>query len=633
MSSIQYPSYQRPVLRPPTARQRYSLEHALLSILLGLLFFVAIFFLFITSFEVWYGGRIYPGISVDGMDMSGLTVQQAADRIAAQVAYPNNGKILLRDGTHIWSATPAQLGLYFDPQTTAQKAFEIGRQGVFTDQLKDQYAIFSSGSSLQPVMILDERATYAYLTTLAGEVDKPSVEASIELKGTEVSVRQGQIGRSLDIPKTTALISMQMRTLHDSIINLSIEEKKPQVLDATQQATLARQMLSQPLTIALPKEDADQSGPWVIDPQTLASMLTFELVKTDKGQQYQMNLNTDQLRSYLTQIAPTLVRTSQNPLMHFNDDTHQLEVAQHAVIGRELDVEGSINAIQEKLRAGEHTISMSMKYTNPGVTDTSTGESLGIRELVHAETSYYYGSSAARVQNITTAASKFNGVLVAPGEVFSMATTLGDITLDNGYAEALIILGNQTIKGVGGGVCQVSTTLFRAAFFAGFPIVERHAHAYRVYYYEKVAGNRVDPKLAGLDATVFVPLVDFKFTNDTPNWLLMETEVNPANSSITWKFYSTPNGRSVTMDTTGTTNLTPPPAPVYHENPDLAKGKIKQVDWAAEGADVSVTRTVTQDGQVVIQDTFNTHYQAWPDMFEYGPGTDVPTQDANKPQG
>jgi vancomycin resistance protein YoaR len=102
-----------------------------------------------------------------------------------------------------------------------------------------------------------------------------------------------------------------------------------------------------------------------------------------------------------------------------------------------------------------------------------------------------------------------------------MAEILGDVSLDNGYAEALIILGDRTIEGVGGGVCQVSTTLFRTAFLGGFPIVERHPHAYRVGYYEQNSSGHINPNFAGLDATVFVPIVDLKFINDTPNWLLM----------------------------------------------------------------------------------------------------------------
>jgi vancomycin resistance protein YoaR len=267
-----------------------------------------------------------------------------------------------------------------------------------------------------------------------------------------------------------------------------------------------------------------------------------------------------------------------------------------------------------------------MSNTNPPATDQATGEQLGIRELIHTETSYFYGSDAGRVQNIQTAASRFHGLLVAPGEVFSMAAALGDITLDNGYAEAMIILGDQTIKGVGGGVCQVSTTLFRTAFFSGLPILERHAHAYRVYYYEKVAGNRINANLAGLDATVFVPLVDLKFKNDLPSWLLMETYVNPSASSITWKFYSTSDNRRVEWQTTGITNVVPAPDPVYRENPNLPSGTIKQVDWAAEGADVTVNRTVYKNDAVYLQDTFSTHYLPWANSYEYGPGTEIPSQ-------
>jgi vancomycin resistance protein YoaR len=397
------------------------------------------------------------------------------------------------------------------------------------------------------------------------------------------------------------------------------------ILDASEQADLARAMLSQPLTLTLPSQDANQAGPWTINPQELAPMLAFERVPDGSSTQYQVRLNREMLQAYLANLAPNLVRTPQNARFTFNDETHQLELLQSAVIGRELNVEGSIEDIQKRLDGGEHSIPLTMKYTDPSVTDKSTGEQLGIRELIHAETSYYYGSSSSRVQNIKTAASKFHGLLVAPGETFSMATALGDITLDNGYAEALIIVGNQTLKGVGGGVCQVSTTLFRTVFFSGFPIVERHAHAYRVYYYEKVAGNRINPNFAGRDATVFVPLVDFKFTNDTPYWLLMETYVNPEASSITWKFYSTSDNRRVEWDTTGPTNIVSAPPAVYHENSDLPGGTIKQVDWAADGADVTVNRTVYRGDAVHLQDTIYTHYEAWPDAFDYGPGTEIPS--------
>jgi vancomycin resistance protein YoaR len=198
-----------------------------------------------------------------------------------------------------------------------------------------------------------------------------------------------------------------------------------------------------------------------------------------------------------------------------------------------------------------------------------------------------------------------------------MAEVLGDISLDNGYAEALIIYGDRTIKGVGGGVCQVSTTLFRAAFFGGYELVERHPHAYRVGYYEQGPGSPG----TGLDATVFVPLVDFKFRNDSDSWLLLETYVY--GNQLLWKFYSTSDGRSVEWSRRISDEVEAP-KPLYKENPELDKGEIKQIDYEADGMDVVVYRTVTRAGETLHQDTIKTHYLPWRAIYEFGPGTDIP---------
>jgi vancomycin resistance protein YoaR len=269
-----------------------------------------------------------------------------------------------------------------------------------------------------------------------------------------------------------------------------------------------------------------------------------------------------------------------------------------------------------------------MEFTNPQVTDEATAEQLGISEAVSVHTSYFYGSSSERIHNIELASARFHGVLIPPGGTLSMADLLGDVSLDSGYAEAWIIFGDRTIKGVGGGVCQVSTTLFRTAFLGGYQIDERYPHAYRVGYYEQTASGGYNPDYAGLDATVFAPVVDFKFTNDSQYWLLMETYVNAAGRSLTWKFYSTSDGRTVDWQTTGITNVVPELDPLYEENADLAKGEIKQVDWGVDGADVTVTRTVTRNGEVIHQDTINTHYVPWRDIYQYGPGTeDMPPKE------
>jgi len=117
--------------------------------------------------------------------------------------------------------------------------------------------------------------------------------------------------------------------------------------------------------------------------------------------------------------------------------------------------------------------------------------------------------------------------------------------------------------------------------------------------------------------------VDFKFQNDTPYFILMETYLNPGARSLTWKFYSTSDGREVEWETSGPTNVVEPPEPKFEENPELAQGEIRQVDWAAEGADVTVTRRVIRNNVVIYEDVFTTHYQPWRDVYQFGPGTEL----------
>jgi vancomycin resistance protein YoaR len=605
----------------PRAQNRIQPQQILIVLLVGAALFFGFLAASLFGFELLYMGRIYPGVSVAGIDVSGLNADKAAAKITEEFAYPSTGQLVLSD-EQLWLTSPGEMGLYLDPQTSAQTALQIGRSGGVFNRLSEQFETWYYRRDLPPALIFDQRRAHDFLTRLSEQINIPVVEPSLRLEGTQVIVQPGQAGRKLNIDTTLAMLTAQMRTLQDGIIPLLIEEIRPTIPDVTQQAELAQRILSQPLVIQLPSDQPNQKGPWEIEPARLAQMLKFERVVDGPQANYRITLDAVQLSAKLQEIAPQIQTYPQNARFIFNDDTRQLDLIEPAVIGRDLNLQASLTQTQEKVLQGEHTIDLALNLTNPAITDSVTGSEIGITELVHAETSFFYGSSASRVQNITAAARRFHGLLIAPGETFSMANALGDISLDNGYAEALIIYGNQTIQGVGGGVCQVSTTLFRAAFFAGYPINERHAHAYRVSYYEKVAGNKRDNNLAGLDATVYVPVVDFKFTNDTPYWLLMETYVNPSYSSLIWKFYSTKDGRSMTWETTGPRNIVEAPKPRYIENPELSKDEVKQIDWEAEGADITVRRTVYKDGQTYLTDTFNTHYQPWQAAYEYGPGTE-----------
>jgi vancomycin resistance protein YoaR len=613
----------KPILPSP-------LLQGLVAILIGLMLFSMGLVVAPLGFELAYRDKIYPGVAVGGIDLSGLSPADAEVRLFQQIDFPLRGRIAFQAGQQVWMATPRDLGLYLNARASAQAAYALGRNGNLFSRFNTTATAWFNGANLPPLLVYDERVAQDFLNrVIASQVDVPVVEASLSINGTEVVAQPGQMGKTLNIPAALQALHAPLQAMSDAIIPLEITESSPIILDASEQAEIARRILSAPLVINNPDPSDGSTNSWTFETQKLAALLQIQRVSLPEGERFAVGLDQGQLRAFLLGVAPAFDRFPENARFIFNDETHQLEVIRPAVIGRALDVETSLQAINERIIAGEHTAELDMEYTNPAVTNDATAEQLGITELVSNQSSYFYGSNAARIQNIITASSRFHGVLVAPGETFSMANVLGDVSLDNGYEEALIILGGRTIKGVGGGVCQVSTTLFRTVFFGGFPIAERHPHAYRVGYYEQISGGAINQDFAGLDATVFVPVVDFKFTNDTSHWLLMETYVNEASRRLTWKFYSTSDGRSVDWETTGVQNVVEPPDPLYEENPDLSEGTIKQVDWAADGADVTVTRTVLRDGGVYFSDQVITHYLPWRAVYQYGPGTELP-EDANQ---
>lgn len=589
----------------------------------GMTLFFAIVITWVLGYQLLYAGRIFPGVSVAGVDLSGLSPSDAAIRLNETLSFSNSGRILFRDGEKAWMASPAQLGMVFDPSSSAVKAYKLGRSGGLFEALAGQVRAGGAGVSVPPVIVFDERVAYKYLTEqIASQINQPMMEATLKVEGTNVVTQPGQVGRELKIDATLVYLAGQLQTFSDGEVPLVVQEVEPQILDVSAQADVARQILSQPLSLTLANAAEGEAGPFIYTPEVLANMVVAQRVQNGDSQSIQVLLNPRGLRDLLVPLKSQVDRLPRDAKFIFNDQTRQLDVMEQSRIGRTLDIDASIRAINEALARGEHSVPLVVNEAQPRVAATVTGQELGITELIWEETSYFYGSSAERIQNIQAAARQYHGLLVAPGETFSMGEHLGDVSLDNGFAEALIIYGGRTIKGVGGGVCQVSTTLFRAAFNAGFPIVERTPHAYRVSYYEQNAGGGIDPRLAGLDATVYFPLVDFKFTNDSPHWILMETYVG--SGSLTWKFYSTRDGRSVTYENSGPTNVVSAPSPLYEENPELKKNEMKQVDWAANGADVTVTRTVWRDGAVYFQDTFTTHYEPWQAICQYGPDSKNP---------
>lgn len=322
------------------------------------------------------------------------------------------------------------------------------------------------------------------------------------------------------------------------------------------------------------------------------------------------------LRSSISFLAQSVDTPAKDARFSFVDG--KVTEFQPAEPGKRVNIERAeqqFNAIlkQIPLSASRYfPIQLSVETVQPSIA-TEDSNTYGIREKIGSGYSEFVGSIPGRIHNVGLAASKFNGVLIKPGEVFSFNAIVGDISAATGYQSAYIIKDGRTVLGDGGGVCQVSTTMFRAALSAGLPIIDWTPHAYRVQYYEQANFK------PGLDATIFVPSVDFKFKNDLAHHILIQTITDKNNKTLTINFFGTADGRKAEILNHQIFSQTPPPAPLYQDDPGLAPGVVKQVDWAAWGAKTAFTYKVTRGSEILTERSFQANFRPWQAVYLRGP--------------
>lgn len=284
--------------------------------------------------------------------------------------------------------------------------------------------------------------------------------------------------------------------------------------------------------------------------------------------------------------------------------------------GLKVDKEKLIETITNEIKKNDIediAINIPTKVLSPQI-KSSDINNLGIKEIIGSGTSRFAGSISSRIFNINLAASRIDGSLIAPGGTFSFNNTVGDISSTSGYQQAYVIQNGQTVLGDGGGVCQVSTTLFRAAMNSGLPIMERHAHAYRVHYYEEDAAP-------GFDATVYTPSVDFKFQNNTANYILIQTQIDLRNLTLTFNFYGTKDERTIEITKPSLWGASSAPESLYIDDPTLPVGQIKQIDWSAPGLKSQFEYTVLKNGDTINHQFFYSNFQPWQAKFLRGTKT------------
>ncbi|MBN1220570.1 MAG: VanW family protein [Anaerolineae bacterium] len=569
----------------------------------------------ILAYQVLYLNRIYPGVAVAGIKAGGLTEAELTTAITARAAEYLAHPITIQANGESWTFTGQELGMRVDVAATVGQAYAVGRRGNLLADMLTQLRLLGTPRQLEPVIVYDTGPSNQVLQRLTEEINYPPRDAQLIIHpDASLEIIPAQRGRQLHLESTRSLLEEALFSKNPQPVQAVTQEILPAIPDVATARQQAENLLRNPIRF---KFDADTNHiEWRMEPQIVAGLLEVAKEVDANGKtQIVVEPNVAAFAPYLENFVQAINREPLDAQLAWDDEAHELVVLQESQDGRRLDLEAVNQQLLKLNQKSEPVVQLPISVIPPAVSSQNPN-SLGIKELVSESTSYFKGSSPERMHNIALATSKFHGVVIPPGQVFSFNRYLGEVNKEDGFYDSLIIYGDRTAVGIGGGVCQVSTTAFRTAFFGGFEILERWAHGYRVSWYE----INSQP---GLDATVYTPHVDFKFRNDTGHFLLIQTETDLEAGTATFRFYGTKPEREVLVSEPEITNIVKYGPPVYEKDPSLPQGVTKQVDWPKDGMDVTVTRTVKISDTIIYQDVVVSQYRPWQAVYKVGTGGGV----------
>lgn len=554
------------------------------------------------------GRRVLPGVTVRSLDLGWSTRAEAQSLIdQSYQAFLNNPVILTFKGES-WRPTADEIGIRIESGRVAEESIALGTHVAPFNLLRVLLLSDAVKRELPLRVTVDERRLQSYVLQIAATVEQAPLDAQLHVVGGRAVVLSAQAGQQVLVDETVRDAIAALQRLEQQAVPVRTRELEPHVgnEDVAEAAQRAQQVLAESLTLITDGQS------WTWSPVELSTLLKLEQ-DTASGS-LRLEFDQELLKTRLSGIAAAIERPAVEPRLRFTSSGLR-EIAPGRP-GTSLDVERATMLLVEAMRNGVRTVQLPTRDVLPAAR-TGTFASLGIVELVAQGKSDFSGSAPYRIQNIQAGAARMDGVLIAPGTEFSFNRHIGAIDATNGFTEGYAIINGRTQLEWGGGVCQVSTTVFRAAFWAGVPIIERNQHSFRIRWYEVY-----EP--IGMDAAIFTGPggYDLRFANDTGSWLLLEAYVNLESDTLTVNLYGTRPAREVRQLPVEIGKVTPAPdKPRYVDDPSLPAGTLRQTDTARGGLDVTVRRVVLEDGQVVREDRFFSRYQPWPDIFVRGTGS------------
>ena len=567
---------------------------------------------FIAAGEAKYAERFYPGVQVDGEHVGGLSFEAALARVRERwdpfIASP----VVLRLREREWRPSAREIGISVDYRTALRDAYEWGREGDL-DRRFEQQRLTASAPLDWPVAVrFDPYEFEQYVERIAAQVARPVADAQLRVANVggqdRLVLSESQRGARLAAADYLSVMSAAFAPPRRLVIELDLEQIEPAVTTEALAPIAAetQQLFGGHIGVV------SQSYRWAIPRDQLVTGVTVG--GPAHAPEISLAVDYATFEPLARRIADRLRVDPVEPKIRV-DSAGRIKPTVQGRPGRKVDVEELWRRLRTAFSARDPEIQVPLILLKPDVSQL-TVEELQFENLLATGNSHFWGSEDNRVENIGNGSAKIDGTVLAPDEQFSFNEVVGPITEANGFVEGLVIAPNRTEPGIGGGICQVSTTLFRAVFWAGLPVDERWQHAYRVGYYE--LGEEHPP---GFDAAIWQPSQDLRFTNDTPNYLLIRREFDSNRQFLRFHIMGAPLGRTVDLEPWEGEPVPPPPI-VVAPGEELAPGEVKQTDSAIEGLQTIVHRTVSLGARVLFKDQFRSKFRPWPERWEVGPNPD-----------
>lgn len=575
------------------------------------------------ALDGYWSRVLVPGIRVGGVSVAGKT-PEAANILLGQAfdQLTKNGLVATKDGRNhtvdLQSFSPNDPDLsrpliLLDLESTMAQARAVGRQGGLPQRAWETLRSTFFRTNLPFVVAVDEAGLAAAFNALPGSgPEQPVVNASLAPQGTNpirFRVTPSQTG---DIYNTTDAV-MNVRAM------LASGTLQPVVLERTQEQPEVTEAMVEPLLPEAERLVARSplllTGPnntsWTVTPSTIASWLSV----APDGAGATLTVTATATEKFVADIAAELDVPPQDARFRM-EDGKVLEF-QPAVDGITVDLEATTAHLRTAILSMASTTDI-VRSVKPAAVTTESVNALGIKEKLGTGESSYAGSPGNRIKNIRNAVRKLNGLLIAPGETFSLIAALQPFTSAGGYFPELVIKGDKITPEIGGGACQIGTTTFRATMNSGLPVVERRNHSLVVSYYNDPSNNN-----PGTDATIYEPSPDYKFLNDTGHHVLFEARMDETKQKLYFSFWGTSDGRKGSYSPPKLLRWIGTGPEKIVETTNLPVGK-RECQASHPGADTTFTYTVVLPDGTKNEVVFDSHYRALPRICLVGVASPTP---------